>query len=337
MTLISEETKVAVDIDGRPSKSRKLAVSVTGASDGYPIFLLHGTPGSRQGPKPRAIVLFRQGVQLICYDRPGYGESHRVEGRTVADAADDVRSIADELGIERFGVVGRSGGGPHALAVAAADWADERVSSVATLGSLAPYDGPGLDWYEGMNSHNHREYTAVDAETRAQLDRLTGWAREVKDDPRRMIDIIGEELSAFDERVVGDVALRKLLLKTYQKGVENGPEGWIDDVLAFRGPWKFQLSDVHCRALIWHGDDDRFSPVEHSEFLYREIGTKPGLKALQRERGIGHFGAVEVLPRVLSWVLDGASAPPLSATVTALRKAPEDRSLGRQPARNVAL
>lgn len=311
MTLISDETEVVVTSEDKPP--RRLAVSITGASDGYPIFLLHGTPGSSKGPKPRAIVLFRQGVKLICYDRPGYGRSGRSEGRVVADAADDALAIAKALKIDgRFGVVGRSGGGPHALAIAAK--LAPLVSSVATLSSLAPYDGPGLDWFEGMNPYNQREYAAVDADTQALLDRLTGWARDVRHDPRKMIEIIGEELSGVDERVVGDVALRRLLLDTYRKGVEQGAAGWIDDVRAFRAPWKFQLSDVKCRALIWHGDDDRFSPIEHSELLFREIGTEPEHKELRKGRGIGHFGAVEVLPEILSWVVDKAYAPALSPT-----------------------
>jgi pimeloyl-ACP methyl ester carboxylesterase len=336
MTLISDEAEVVVGSDDNPA-GRKLAVSITGASDGYPIFLLHGTPGSRKGPKPRTIVLLRQGVKLISYDRPGYGGSGRDPGRVVGNAADDVMAIADALHIDgRFGVVGRSGGGPHALAVAA-KWG-ERVSSVATLCSLAPYDGPGLDWYEGMNAHNQQEYTDVDADTRVLLDRLTGWAGDVRKDPRKMIEIIGEELSGIDERVVGDIAIRKLLLETYQRGVEQGPEGWIDDVLAFRRPWKFQLSDVRSRALIWHGEDDRFSPVEHSEFLYRAIGTPDERKELQRDRGIGHFGAVEVLPEVLSWVLDGAYEKAGAAPVRLpVKTAPGGRSRGRQPAPQVAL
>ena len=55
---------------------------------------------------------------------------------------------------------------------------------------------------------------------------------------------------------------------------------------------------MRCRALIWHGDDDRFSPAEHSEFLFRAIGTPSDDKELRMDRGIGHFGAVEVLPEI---------------------------------------
>jgi pimeloyl-ACP methyl ester carboxylesterase len=99
--------------------ARDVAFDTLGDSKGFPVFLLHGTPGSRSGPAPRTSVLYRLGIRLICYDRPGYGGSERFKGRTVADAAWDVLAIADHLNLGQFGVVGRSGGGPHALACAA--------------------------------------------------------------------------------------------------------------------------------------------------------------------------------------------------------------------------
>ena len=97
---------------------RVLTVSISGDQRGWPVFLLHGTPGSRTGPKPRASVLYQRGIRLICYDRPGYGGSSRREGRRVVDAAQDIDAIARSLGLKRYSVIGRSGGGPHALAAA---------------------------------------------------------------------------------------------------------------------------------------------------------------------------------------------------------------------------
>uniref|UniRef100_UPI0013B3CC93 alpha/beta fold hydrolase n=1 Tax=Nonomuraea lactucae TaxID=2249762 RepID=UPI0013B3CC93 len=98
---------------------RKLAVEDRGNPEGTPVFLLHGTPGSRFGPSPRAGVLYRLGIRLITFDRPGYGHSDRRRGRSVSDVASDVAAIAGALGIGSFAVVGRSGGAPHALACAA--------------------------------------------------------------------------------------------------------------------------------------------------------------------------------------------------------------------------
>ncbi len=284
---------------------RRLAVDVTGAPDGYPVFLLHGTPGSRNGPKPRGIVLYRLGLQLICYDRPGYGGSHRNEGRTVRDAADDVAAIADKMGINRFAVVGRSGGGPHALACAAV--MPERVSSTAVLVSLAPADAVGLDWYQGMNRQNAQEYGTADVDVQALLTKLASWAEQAQRDPRRLIGLIGSELSEPDERVVGDVVLRRLLLDTYAEALRQGAVGWIDDVLAFRKPWEIELSDITSRVRLWHGEDDRFSPVDHTRWLSHHI-TQVKVE-VQIQAGIGHFGAVEVLPEILSWVADDLDEP----------------------------
>src|SRR6266700_7206817 len=135
---------------------RQLSTQVYGDPEGRPVFLLHGTPGSRLGPHPRSAVLHRLGVQLISFDRPGYGESDRLAGRQVADAAADVLDIADSYGLEKFAVVGRSGGGPHALACAAL--LPERTARAAVLVGIAPRGADGLDWFEDMNEHNADRY-----------------------------------------------------------------------------------------------------------------------------------------------------------------------------------
>src|SRR5690348_12319336 len=115
---------------------RRVAVEEWGSPSGSPVLLLHGTPGSRLGPVPRPLVLYQLGIRLITFDRPGYGRSDRMPGRRVADVAADVLEIADALGLERFGVLGRSGGGPHALACAAL--LPERTTRAAVLVGLAP-------------------------------------------------------------------------------------------------------------------------------------------------------------------------------------------------------
>jgi pimeloyl-ACP methyl ester carboxylesterase len=273
-------------------------------------------------------VLYRLGLQLICYDRPVYCGSDRKPGRTVRDAADDVAAIADKLGADRFAVVGRSGGGPHALACAAV--MPERVSSTAVLVSLAPSDAVGLDWYHGMNRQNIQEYGAADAGLQARLTNIASWVEQAQQDPRRVIGQIESELSEPDKRVVGDVALRRLLVDTYAEALRQGAAGWIDDVLAFRKPWDIALSNITSRVRLWHGADDRFSPVDHTRWLGRHI---PQVK-VEIQAGIGHFGAVEVLPGILSWIaddIDSQASTPASSAQTVSRGR-EDQSPGRAAA-----
>lgn len=82
------------------------------------------------------MVLYQRRMQLIAYDRPGYGGSDRHVGRTVADVAQDVAAIADALGLDTFAVAGRSGGAAGALACAAL--LPDRVTRTATMVGLAP-------------------------------------------------------------------------------------------------------------------------------------------------------------------------------------------------------
>jgi pimeloyl-ACP methyl ester carboxylesterase len=159
-----------------------------------------------------------------------------------------------------------------------------------------------------MNEHNVREFTAADGHSDPHFHDLRRWAAAAGRDPRHMIELLRPDLCEFDHRVVGDVALRRLLLDTYREGLRQGPGGWIDDVVAFRRSWGFELSDVRARTLLWHGENDRFSPVEHSYWLHGQMTGARTPARLHIQPRIGHFGAVEVLPEVLSWIVDGVSS-----------------------------
>jgi len=272
-----------------------LTVSVSGDVDGWPVFLLHGTPGSRVGPKPRGSVLYRRGIRLICYDRPGYGGSTRRQGRRVAHAADDVSAIAADLRLNKFSVVGRSGGGPHALACAAL--LPTNVFRAAALVSLAP-NAPDLDWFQGMNSSNVDEYTVADSD-RAELDaRITSKANGTLRDPLGLMEELEPQLSKADRMILADWALRGLIADAYNEALRDGPNGWIDDIVAFRAGWGFEVGTIGVPVLLWHGVEDSLAPVSHTEWLAKRIATA---RVILQPRA-AHFGAVEVLPDVLTWL-----------------------------------
>src|SRR5439155_10749166 len=94
--------------------------------------------------------------RVITYDRPGYGGSARHAGRRVVDCVGDVAAIADVLGIERFAITGGSGGGPHALAVAAR--LPEQVTRAACAVGVAPYEAQDINWFDGMDPLNVQEF-----------------------------------------------------------------------------------------------------------------------------------------------------------------------------------
>lgn len=222
------------------------------------MFLLHGMPGSRLGPAPRGMVLYQRRMQLISYDRPGYGGSDRLPGRRVKDVIEDVRAIADSLGLERFAVVGRSGGAPHALACAAL--MPDRVTRSAALVSLAPRDAEGLDWFDGMAASNVLAYSRAVADPDGLAESFISRSAEIRQNPVRLLDDLRRELTDSDRTVVNDAGIRTMLLANFREGLRTSAYGWIDDALAFCRPWGFDPADITCPVMLWHGVKDVFSP-----------------------------------------------------------------------------
>jgi pimeloyl-ACP methyl ester carboxylesterase len=119
---------------------RRLAYAEYGAPAGTPVFFFQGTPSSRL-MHPDEDVTRDLGVRLIMADRPGFGLSDPKPGRTLLDWPDDVVALADALGIDRFGAVGVSGGGPYTAACAYR--IPHRLTAAAIVGGSGPVDMPG--------------------------------------------------------------------------------------------------------------------------------------------------------------------------------------------------
>jgi pimeloyl-ACP methyl ester carboxylesterase len=276
---------------------RRIAVKVSGKPAGHPVFFFHGTPGSSVGPLPRTQVLYKMGVQVISFDRPGYGRSERLSPRTVADVVPDVVAIADSMGLKRFAVVGRSGGGPHALACAAQ--LPDRVTQAAALVSLAPWDAAGLDWFNGMTGSNVDAYTTAASEPELLITRLVQNAAKIKVNPASHVADLGPEMPEPDRRMMADADIRRLLAENFEEALRYGADGWIDDVLAFCSPWGIEVSDIRVPALLWAGEKDVFSPVTHTRWL----GDRIPDALVQITPQSAHFDALKVLTDVLAWLI----------------------------------
>jgi pimeloyl-ACP methyl ester carboxylesterase len=294
------------DLTVLASDGRRLTVRVLGHPSGAPVFFMHGTPGSRVGPHPRSQLLYHLGVRLIAYDRPGYGGSDRLPLRRVEHAASDVETIADALGLDTFAIVGRSGGGPHALACAAR--LAHRVSRVVVLVGLAPRHAEGLDWFSGMTASNVRDYSIAESGVRALAQAIEAAAEQIRNDPAHLLKTLGPELPSADWRVMADSGIRVGMRLAFAEALRASGGGWVDDARSFTQEWGFDPAEITTETLLWHGEDDVFSPVDHTRWLARRI---PG--AIEWiEPGAAHFSAFDALLEVLPWLTSAVDQPPLA-------------------------
>jgi len=266
-------------------------------SPGSWVLVHNGTPNGRLLYPPALEDARSHGLRLVSYDRPGYGGSTAQPGRTVADCVADVRAICASLGIERLGVWGISGGGPHALACAAL--AGDLVAAVASLASVAPYGAAGLDYFDGMGEENVED-------TKLELADPAAARRKAAEDRLEMLALDADQVAAAIATLVGpaDAAalegpVAEYLVQSGRDALAPGVEGWVEDGKAHLEPWGFDLSAIAVPVLLLHGADDRFVPIGHGRWLAAQI---PGVDARFSETD-GHLTLLtDRIPEVHAWL-----------------------------------
>jgi pimeloyl-ACP methyl ester carboxylesterase len=261
---------------------RALDVADTGeVTPGGGVLVFHnGSPHTGALLEPVVDIAAARGVRVVTYARPSYGKSTPRAGRTVADAAGDVRAIVDALGIGRFLAFGASGGGPHALACAAL--LPDLVSGIATFASPAP-DAVSIDWLAGMHAPGALTAAREGREARARF----------------------AETDAFDPAIFTAADWAALdgawgaVGRDAGAAGADGPDGLIDDDVAFAMPWGFELNAIRCPVILAQGSDDRMIPRQHGKWLARHV---PGAELWLRD-GAGHVSIMDAIPEALDRLL----------------------------------
>jgi pimeloyl-ACP methyl ester carboxylesterase len=247
------------------------------------VFWHHGTPNTGAPPEPLFAAAAERGIRWVSHDRPGYGTSTPLPGRSVASVAADVTAIADALGMEEFAVMGHSGGGPHALACAAMK--PDRVRAAVCVSGLAPRSAAGLDWYAGMVPSGIAELSASVA------------GRSVLEEHLAATDFDPDQFTASDEAALdGPWAW---LGRIAGEAIRDGLGGMVDDELAAVGTWGFEPEAVTRPVLIVHGGRDRMVPAAHGRWLGQHL---PGAEFWLRPDD-GHVSVLSSAVDALDWLV----------------------------------
>jgi pimeloyl-ACP methyl ester carboxylesterase len=251
----------------------------SGASDELALIWHHGSPQTGALLEPLIAAATARNIRLVSYARPSYGGSSPNRGRDVASAAADVADVADALEIDRFAVIGASGGGPHALACAAL--LPDRVMGAVALASPAPFTD-SFDWYAGMASPDAVRAAAAGREARER------YAETDEFDPNSFTPADWAALAGACASLGRDA----------ERAGQEGPEGLIDDDLAFAAPWGFDVASISVPVLLVQGGEDRVIPPSHADALLRAI---PTAELWLRPRD-GHVSILGACPVGMDWL-----------------------------------
>jgi pimeloyl-ACP methyl ester carboxylesterase len=271
-----------------------LGVRESGTSDGSPVLHFHGTPGSRLELAWADEAVARAGVHLVTFDRPGYGVSTQVPF-SLSRVAQLALELVDRLGWHQFATLGWSGGGPFALATAAA--APARVSAVGVMSGAAPFQEipDAMAAFSGGDAEG-AALSASDPDAAAVAFASTFADLAAVSDEAELLAAFGGALSERDQRVLATPPMATAFLADVQEALRHGSLGGGWDNVSWIGAWDFALDAVQCPVLLWYGDEDRMAPPSFGYWLEAHL---PSARLTMR-RGYGHFAPMEHLPDMLA-------------------------------------
>ena len=271
---------------------RELAWSELGDPDGQPVFGLHSTPGSRRQLMIDEKPIRAAGVRLIAPDRPGYGLSTYHHRRTLPGWARDVAALADHLGIDRFSVMGISGGGPHAAVCAA--MLPERVRVAGIVSGVGPLAEPGAE--EGMLGFNKVMTRTARRVPWVVLPLYALMTAAVRRWPERAIETMRRQVPAPDAEVMARPEVAAAFVDDLRHSSKTAGRAAVQDFALFARDWGFRFEDITVPVHVWQGDLDKNVPLAHGRLQARRI---PGA-VLHECPGEAHMLVIDHLEEILT-------------------------------------
>lgn len=282
---------------------RKIGVAEYGAPNGLPVFFFHGTPGSRLLYVDDDEVAIDLGIRLISLDRPGFGASDPKPNRTVLDWPDDVAEVADQLGIDKFSVIGVSGGGTYAAACAYK--IPNRLHSVTIVSGATPFHHgkapKTMVWNNRIAFYLCRKAPwLMKSSYRAQKKLLEEQPEKFKEQTKKG----NKHLNDWDRQFLQTDEQLQALMIHLGEAFRNSVDECINEPALLTRPWGFSLKEASVPIHIWHGEDDRMAPfVEMKKFA----ATIPSSETHYIPRA-GHFVSddekiwKDILGKIKNWV-----------------------------------
>ncbi|TGJ80045.1 hypothetical protein E0Z10_g8733 [Xylaria hypoxylon] len=292
----SPPNRYRLDTDGSATMTlpdgRTLSYSQYGLLTGPAVFYLHGLPGSRLEGALFDAPAVTPRARIISVDRPGYGLSSPQPNRTILDHAKDVEHLAKYLKLDSYAVLGISGGGPYALACAAALPADKLKAVLLICGLGPPEVGKkGMDWWHYIGFTIGFRY--FPGACRWWFSRETLGRLDLTDQER--FDRFQEEWSRakskahpLDVAAFNEPDLIRWLVRNHREAHKQGLDaGFVPDGKLVTSDFGFKIEDIRHDLPIhlWCGKYDTHAPPSQGEGIAARLGPNARLRIEDETHG----------------------------------------------------
>ena len=263
---------------------RQLGFAEYGDPNGLPVFYFHGFPGSRLEASRFHEIAVANRYRLIGIDRPGMGLSSVDEQRSILSWSTDIESFANLIGIEKFSIIGHSGGGPFVAACAYT--IPQRLNGAAIVSGMAPLNKP--ESLMGM-AQGQRVVT--------RLIKTIPWLTNVMmkltfmmlKNPNKMMKQMIKQLPEVDQAIFRDPEISKAIIDSTIEAFRQGVSGPAYEMRLLFKPWGFDLENIKFPITIWHGTLDTQAPISHAK-IYANLIPGAQLNIVENE---GHHSLLK--------------------------------------------
>ena len=271
---------------------RLLAYCEYGDPQGRPVFFFHGTPGSRLEPAFGDQAGIKHGFRIIALDRPGVGASAFYPGRKLLDWPQDVQAAAGQLKIDRFGVMGFSGGGAYALACAHS--MPEVLDFVVLMGSWGPVAEEPALWKKmaPLDRFFGRLSRTAPLAFYLPFSLLSLAAKRLS--LHRFIKALASSLSQPDRDLLNDQAVAQFFTSDIREAFAQGTRGPADDAIILYQSWEFAVQEISPPVTLYHGIEDKFAPFPFALYLDDQLPDSQ----LHAFPGQGHLFLIKLFDRI---------------------------------------
>ncbi len=263
----------------RLQDGRKLGYAEFGDPDGAPVIALHGTPGSRLMFALADQEARMRNLRIIAPERAGYGLSDAKDFRTLHDASEDIADLADFLDLKKFALIGVSGGGPFAVALAASN--PERIKLLALVSPV----GPIADVADRMSAWHRHLFTELALSSFASGSFFWGLKGLLAVAPHFAYAGLKHHASEADHVLLEREEVRASLYEAITEGLHPGVDGPVQDLQLYCRPWGLDLGKIEVPSIVWQGSDDTIVPAEAAYYLARALPQC----SLHVRPGDGHY------------------------------------------------